>query len=359
MKILYMSGTYCPATGGAEISIHTFLREAKRNGNGVMVLTDEDRLNNLGIREYEGIPLKGTYHRDRKKNLEKTINEFKPTLIISQLMWSDVCLETALDHGVPSVLRVCKVPFCLDISTKSEFSPTSIMVVSDFVKTYVKDNWNMDSYVIRPPIDPSFVYNPNTPKSREYITMFNPNAKKGGKIFYELARKNPNRQFAIVKGWDILKQGGIISSESLYRMRESLRIPDSKHPIECINFDDLENVTLLPPSRNVFTIYDKTKILCVPSQWEETFGRVVIEGMMNRIPVIGSMVGGMKEQVQNGGLPITDFSNIGSWNDAITSLDDESTYQYFADKGRRYVDQCYDLPSIFHNFMSMLGETVK
>ena len=40
-------------------------------------------------------------------------------------------------------------------------------------------------------------------------------------------------------------------------------------------------------------------VLIVPSLWNEPFGRVVIEGIINKKPVIGSRVGGITELLTN------------------------------------------------------------
>lgn len=43
------------------------------------------------------------------------------------------------------------------------------------------------------------------------------------------------------------------------------------------------------------TFFDTINVLIVPSLWEEPFGRVVLEGILSNIPVLGSNRGGIKE----------------------------------------------------------------
>lgn len=48
----------------------------------------------------------------------------------------------------------------------------------------------------------------------------------------------------------------------------------------------------------LYEIYQKSDVLVVPSEWDEPFGRVVIEGNANGLPVIGSNRGGIPEILQ-------------------------------------------------------------
>ena len=40
MNLLYVSGTYYPAAGGAEIGMHILLKEAVKRGHDTLVATD-------------------------------------------------------------------------------------------------------------------------------------------------------------------------------------------------------------------------------------------------------------------------------------------------------------------------------
>jgi glycosyltransferase involved in cell wall biosynthesis len=55
------------------------------------------------------------------------------------------------------------------------------------------------------------------------------------------------------------------------------------------------NVTFSKFLPNIRQLYSKIKILLVPSLWEEGAGRVVIEAMLNGIPVIAHKIGGISE----------------------------------------------------------------
>ena len=56
-----------------------------------------------------------------------------------------------------------------------------------------------------------------------------------------------------------------------------------------------DSVTWLPMRRDVSQVLDAADVVVLPAQWEEPFGRVVIEGMATGRPVIASRVGGIPE----------------------------------------------------------------
>lgn len=54
-------------------------------------------------------------------------------------------------------------------------------------------------------------------------------------------------------------------------------------------------ITWLPMSPDVMPALHAADVVVLPAQWQEAFGRVVIEGMSSGRPVIGSSVGGIPE----------------------------------------------------------------
>ncbi|MEK6934349.1 MAG: glycosyltransferase family 4 protein [Nanoarchaeota archaeon] len=355
MKLLYISGTYYPAAGGAEISMHTFLKEAIRNDHKVLVATNLERSGSNGkIVNYEGVSVVGVDHDSRISKLDELITLYQPDKILTQLMWSDVALKLANDKNIDSVLRFCKVPSFLDITKDSETCPSDIIVVSEFVRDYVFQNWQRESVVIPPPIELKKIRcSRNSPR---YITMFNPNMKKGGAIFREVAIGMPKYEFAVVRGWDVLKEGNKIDTKIVQRLCDSLRIQYTGQNLDDVDFEGVHNVTQFSYTSNVSDIYAETRILCVPSQWQEAFGRVCIEGMANGIPVIGSDVGGLAEVVRAGGILINDFMNPNEWVKELKKLDNPEEYERIVKRGRLYVENNYDYSAICNTFFKMLGE---
>lgn len=104
----------------------------------------------------------------------------------------------------------------------------------------------------------------------EHITLINPSKIKGISIFLELAKLHPDWNFAAVPTW-------ATTSADLLSM--------SRQP----------NIRILKPSRCIADIFNQTKVLIVPSLWDESFGMIVVEAMLHGIPVLASNVGGLPE----------------------------------------------------------------
>jgi hypothetical protein len=213
--------------------------------------------------------------------------------------------------------------------------------------------------------------------------MFNPVEVKGGAVFREIARALPDREFAVVPGWHslrdasgdfdratirrswesqgIFKEGraGVAARVArrlrrvLVRLGLSRPVVEIEYPAE-VDLSDLPNVTVLEPRAEVGEIYAQTRILLVPSQWEETFGRVAIEAFANGIPVIGSSVGGLKEHVGEAGLLVENKRDVGSWVRAIEELDAPERYEALRARGVAFVEQGYRLEETASRFASVL-----
>ncbi len=79
-------------------------------------------------------------------------------------------------------------------------------------------------------------------------------------------------------------------------------------------------------------IYRSADVLLVPSDWDEPFGRVVIEGNSNGLPVIGSNRGGIPEIITTtGGGEIFDVSNVLNLVDVMEKFIKMSDYNNYFD----------------------------
>src|SRR5262249_51883689 len=61
----------------------------------------------------------------------------------------------------------------------------------------------------------------------------------------------------------------------------------------------------------------RSRLVLVPSQWEEPFGRIAVEAMANGIPVLASWTGGLRETVGYTALAVRRFRDPDAWDAAL------------------------------------------
>jgi glycosyltransferase involved in cell wall biosynthesis len=155
-----------------------------------------------------------------------------------------------------------------------------------------------------------------------YVTMVNPSHEKGEQLTRAIATALPEVPFLIV--------------ESRGRAQN--------WPANC---------KIAGPFPNPREIYWQTKILLVPSLWEEPGGRVVCEAMLNGIPPLVSDHGALPEVAEGGGIiiktprklydhsPVT-AEELAPWVFATALLIDHWSFNQKAAKAASCAGQKYD-----------------
>lgn len=136
---------------------------------------------------------------------------------------------------------------------------------------------------------------PIPPGDRPFVTFINPIEDKGRDTFFALARELLDLPFLVVENWGV-------------------------HPLTRKVLAAYPNVTLWPRQADMTRVWEKTRLLIVPSVWEEAFGRVVPEAQRYGIPVLASRRGGLPEATGTGGLLIDDFKNPRAWVETILAV---------------------------------------
>lgn len=175
-------------------------------------------------------------------------------------------------------------------------SMTGFITPSRFLADYLVTSSGLDlrCTVVHPRIK---TLRPDQERSRDpgegAVMMINANSIKGLSIFIELARRLPAVRFAVVVTWGALR-------------KEDRRALAS-----------LPNVELLKPVTPVDPVYDATRVLLVPSLWEDPFPRVVNEAMLHGIPVLASDRGGIPEAKHGVPyvLPVTPYASAAEYGD--------------------------------------------
>jgi glycosyltransferase involved in cell wall biosynthesis len=241
------------------------------------------------------------------------IDAFKPDIVWAQLEGARQVLELAHRKGVRGLYFV----------HDAEFDPADLRAIaalgghivcsSRFLAGKVQGIIGRPAQVIYPP---AVHYFDTLGDAGGYVTMVNPHPVKGLNTFLEVARRMPEVEFLLLESWKL-------NDDALAVLRERLA--------------DLPNVCFQHRVTDMRSIYRQTRLLLVPSRWEEGFGMVAVEAQSCGIPVIASTRGGLPESVGDGGVLIDDYQNDEAWAGAISQvLGDPDAYRELIERARRH-----------------------
>jgi len=143
------------------------------------------------------------------------------------------------------------------------------LVVSHFMKAYLRTEAGIDSCVVRFPAYGEGPF-PEYGRKDGIVLLINASGIKGLPILIGLADRFPEVEFGAVPSW-------------------------ATSPFDILRLKLRKNVRILRPTPDIDALLGQARILLVPSLWQESFALVVIEAMLRRIPVIASNVGGLPE----------------------------------------------------------------
>jgi glycosyltransferase involved in cell wall biosynthesis len=175
--------------------------------------------------------------------------------------------------------------------------------------------------------------------SRGFLTFINPSPNKGVALFARLVdclgQARPDIPILVVQSTS--GAAGLAA-------------------IRGLNLTRFPQVMISPPIPNPRDIFALTRILLVPSMFDEPFGRVAAEAMINGIPALVSDRGGLPETVEDGAivLPVPawmqpqerrvpEAGEMEPWFDAVVRLwDDPAEYDRVATAARAAARRLYD-----------------
>jgi len=150
----------------------------------------------------------------------------------------------------------------------------------------------------------------------KYITIINCHNKKGGMLFAELIKKNPEKYFIAINSENDPPTASAIKS--------AMNLASHK-----------ENI-LMGRTNNIKDIYNKTKIIVCPTQLDETFCRVVYEAFQNKIAVIFSNKGNLNYLTGKNLLKMNTY-NADTYNKSIKLLENREFYNTVIDAQSEYI----------------------
>jgi glycosyltransferase involved in cell wall biosynthesis len=304
MRILYSIHLYPPKHNcGGEYYIHNLNKYLVKQGHEIRVMLHRAKQDNIKVPyEFEGVEVMGNINH------------------LDAYRWADV-LVTHLDFTHFTVLLGKDIgkPVVHIVHNHHKYNPIengsgSINVVynSEWIKEELNYNW--PSVVVRPAVDRKRFDVCSNPWDNEFITMINLNTNKGGRVLQKIAKIFPDKKFLGVKG--------------------SYDIQITDQP---------ENVTVINNTTDILSVYKKTKVLLMPSQYE-SWGMTATEAMCSGIPVICTPTKGLVENCGTAALyckgrdssEYDDFGNVvddtdeydlSSLVNCIKRLDSERYYQ--------------------------------
>jgi glycosyltransferase involved in cell wall biosynthesis len=197
----------------------------------------------------------------------------------------------------------------------NHLSSASFIANSHFTAKCLRDTYGIESAVIPPLIEPDRYR--VTPDGTN-ILLVNPGLVKGGVLALEIAEARHHIPFVFLEAWP--------SNASLTALKERAK--------------QAGNVRWMRPVKDMRRVYKETRILLVPSQWREAWGRVVTETQLSGIPTIASNIGGLPESVGPGGMLVMPDAPLEEWLAAIDKLwTDKSEWNRYSTEALRHASR--------------------
>lgn len=109
------------------------------------------------------------------------------------------------------------------------------------------------------------------------------------------------------------------------------------------SFRDSERITITGKMIDALPFLDAMDVLVVPSQWEEPFGLVAVEGMARNLPVVVTRSGGLVEIVEHGVTGYhADKSADSIRNATLPLLEDNELRLTMGQAARNRVEMCFN-----------------
>jgi len=317
MHILFGSAhPYLPQiAGGSQSNTHETVGELLKRGHKVSVLAGLTKDGLVGARGRIMLKLLGRkVARDNTQGypvyrswfawegVSDVIKSARPDIVIAQSGSVLRLAEPFVKADVPVILYMHNVEFEDHGGDLNDFRHCTFLSNSEFTRERYRNKYGIDSVVVNPLFQPDRY---KTTTTRERVLFINPHPLKGLDVAVTLASAFPEIPFDFVESWTL-------SEDQRRTLMKSI--------------SPLRNVTLHLRTTDMRLHYRHARIVLIPSQWEETWGRVASEAHYSGIPVLGSGVGGLVEAVGPGGVLLPREAPSRDWADALRRLWSDTDY---------------------------------
>jgi glycosyltransferase involved in cell wall biosynthesis len=314
LRILLVSDHgYLPdRTGGKEVSTHELAARYARDGHDVAVLTHDH------IPGYRPGSISGAarysrswflrrltanrlnYRVVRSRHVQQTMRclvaKHRFDLAVLQFDDPHKRVDFDLPAGARYVVYIRDARAVHSMSADSFPEKVALAANSCFTATAVAKQTSRKVATIVPYVEKSRY---EATADGGFVTFVNPVGVKGVELALDIARACPDLPFLFLEGWPLSPR----SVDELARRLE-----------------DLPNVRFRRKVSDMRVIYRQTRVLLVPSQWEESWGRVVTESHFCGIPVLARRIGGLPESVGGGGVLVPPAEPAEAWAEALREL---------------------------------------
>ncbi|APW44329.1 glycosyltransferase [Rhodoferax saidenbachensis] len=169
---------------------------------------------------------------------------------------------------------------------------------SDFTAQRWHALYGIDCAVIPPVIaqEPYLVA-----QTGDKVLFVNPIPIKGVEMLFSLAAACPELPFLVMESWNI----------------------NPHWRAYCLDrAAQLGNIEWHRPTQDMREVFAHSRLLLMPSVWEESFGRTVVEAQLNGLPVLASNRGALPQLVGQGGHVLAPEAPIQEWAHALRQLYD-------------------------------------
>jgi glycosyltransferase involved in cell wall biosynthesis len=318
MNLLFAGGMpYLPQVfGGIEINTDQLAVELSRRGHQTAVLAKLWLHDRFGLTRFAQDFLK---RRDVSRDFElgyEVYRSRRPWSQLKDMAMPDVVVvqnghmvefaTCCARWGVPSVFYLHNLSFegAGDGWPRAnlELPFRAYVANSCFTASRFRERFGITPHVVPP------VFNPERYQARgehTLVTFINPIAEKGVDLACAIAAQCPEIPFLFVKSWLLTPNDALRLKTRLFSLR---------------------NVELVEARRDMVSIYGATRVLLVPSQCEEAWGRVVTEAHFSGIPVLGSDAGGLPDTIGPGGTIISRNAPADVWARELRRLWHDEAY---------------------------------
>uniref|UniRef100_A0A6C0CIF6 Glycosyltransferase 2-like domain-containing protein n=1 Tax=viral metagenome TaxID=1070528 RepID=A0A6C0CIF6_9ZZZZ len=216
-----------------------------------------------------------------------------PDLIITQQHSIPKGHEYANKHNIPIIVYVHGPNQIVDGKTYD-----LVLCCSDEQAALIKDkNPDQRTLVYHPSVSFERCYsNPmkytELADEQKKITLIGTEELKGHDIFVKIAERLPDEQFMIV-------------GDGLSSFLDVANLP--------------KNIELMPRTEEVAKVYQKTKILVMPSKWDAC-PMVPVEANFNNIPVVAHDLPGIREALFDHGWFVDNREDVDEWVEMIKQI---------------------------------------